>query len=178
VEHEKAQVIRKLQEVQSTHLILSQHCDALESQRVKQVLAPMPTALFGHSAEWEPVDTSLPCRCSHHAAVLNVKDCDVMVVIGGISNAEWHESTLVVIGLDAILTGSSKTLGHAVHVFQATSNSSLALPRRECAACAISKDRVLVLGGLVQDRECMDMWVGQLSSHNGVSHGFPFPMIV
>jgi hypothetical protein len=160
-----------MQGVRNANTILTDHCKSLQSQCTKKVLVPLSSALFGSSAEWAPVDTSLPCRCGHHAAVLKVKDKCVMVVIGGIANAEWHASTLVVTGLDTLLP---ERPGNQLQVFEAASNSNRALPRREFAVCAIADDQVLILGGLVEDRECMDMWVGQLCADNGVCCGPSF----
>jgi hypothetical protein len=138
-------------------------------------MAPIPGALFGTPLSWKRIESSLPPRCSHKAAILKVQGIQVMVVLGGIANKEWHASTLVITGAESVFPGEpdepdsmQQPLSSNIKVFEATSTSDEALARREIAACAISDTSVLVSGGIAQNSDSLDLWLGDLSCGTGV----------
>jgi hypothetical protein len=150
---------------------LQQRCTELEQQRTHAVMAPV--TLFDLSLSWSTVQTTLPPRCSHASLALTVGDQQVMLILGGIANSQWHPSALVVTGLDGTgaCTSSADSgtslLQQSVQVHVASSSDSQALARREIAACALSGAGVLVSGGVADDEEALSVWTGHLTTEFG-----------
>lgn len=153
-----------MEALQAAEAALTERCAELQSERTGHVLQPASGCFFGHDLEWAPLQTPLPQRCGHHAFALAVSGAQVMVVLGGVARNEAHSTTLVVTGLHAALPGTAHC---EVQVHLASANTSAALARREYAACVVSRDSLLVAGGLTDDGTAMEFWLGRLSCDDG-----------
>lgn len=156
---------------------LKVRCDELYQQRVHALLAPLPGTLLEHKLRWELLQTPLPPRCSHQATVLSVNGSQVMVLMGGMADQQWHTSTLVVTGLDLAVPSelaAEADLRQEVEVHVAQANGTAALQLAEFSACAVSDACALVCGGMAERDGSgrMELWLGALSIANGA-----FPLL-
>ena len=172
-EHVARSATRRLSAARAEVAVLVQQSQSAYAERRAASMAPCACALLGSQLSWHRLATALPPRCSHRALTLTLGEQRVMVVLGGMANNEWHATTLVVAGLEALLPCVSYGEGDCTQaptsVFAATSSNADVLSRREISACACSGSTLLVSGGVSDGSAAIELWRGSLSFANGAA---------
>lgn len=110
----------------------------------------------------KPFADVLPARCGHCTVQANLNGQSCVLILGGRDAREWQASALTVsFPCDQSASSTPDTLD--LQISQVETNCSRALSLVEFAACGTGNNQTIICGGRAQDRECNEIWIGNLS---------------